>query len=75
MEGGVVWARRAALISLHKAFTFCGVFISLLGPEESSARVCGVSGNGGLLLNGCGVFVFQMKNVPEMGGADGGAET
>jgi len=42
MEGGVVWARRAALISLHKAFTFCGVFISLLGPEESSARVCGV---------------------------------
>ena len=22
-----------------------------------------------------GVFVFQMKNVPEMGGADGGAET
>ena len=34
----------------------------------------GLSGNRGLLLNGCGVFVFQMKNVPEMGGADGGSE-
>lgn len=30
---------RVALISLHRLSTFCGVFVSLLGPEESSTRV------------------------------------